>query len=152
MGHGPRVAPRARRAVARCNDRPGTGLGVAIVAVIATVYGIFRLLLTLLGLAGMALASAGMPIQHRTGTLLCATASDLILNIGFLAFGMGALPLKGWSWVAGMVALALEVAGELVAFVPHGSHAHLLTMQVLAVVIFWYLVRLDVRSAFGKPA
>ena len=134
-------------------------VGVTILAVIAIIYGIFSLLLALLGLLGTALLASGTyssAIHYSAGTLAYATISDAVLGILYLAFGIGAFPLKGWAWTTGVVALVLDVVRNIVGVVIRGFSASTIVVPiitiVIALVLLWYLFRPNVRAAFGKAA
>ncbi len=133
--------------------------GITILGVIAVIYGIFNLLIALLGLLGIALKVSGVAaaaIKFSAGTLVYATASDAILGIAFLAFGVGALQLRPWGWTAGIIALALEVARQILGLFMQGFGAVTIVRDavtiVIVVVVLWYLFRPDVRAAFRRPA
>jgi hypothetical protein len=130
--------------------------GVTILAVLAIIYGIFNLLLVLLALLGAALAVSGLSpraIPYSIGTLGYAAISDAILGILFLAFGIGALQLKRWAWITGVVALVLDVVRQIVGVVMHGfTTGNIVSFSitiVVALVVLWYLFRPNVRAAFG---
>lgn len=134
-------------------------VGVGILAVIANCYGLLNLLLALLGLLGSALNASApgvTPVRYSAETLVYATISDAVLGILFLAFGIGALRLKGWAWTAGIVALALEVVRTIVGVIIQGFSASKLIVAsltiLIALLLLWYLVRPNVRAAFGKAA
>lgn len=131
-------------------------VGITILAVIAVIYGIFNLLLALLGLLGSALLAsrvAAAAIKYSAGTLAYATISDAILGILFLAFGIGALRLKGWAWTMGVAGLVLEVVRQVVGFVIQGFSAGTIVRDsitiVIAILLLWYLFRPNVHAAFG---
>lgn len=133
--------------------------GITILAVIAVIYGIFNLLLALLGLLGSALLAsrvAAAAIKYSAGTLVYATISDAVLGIVFLAFGIGALRLKGWAWTTGIAALALELVRQIVGVVIQGFSVVTIVRDsitiVIALVLLWYLFRPNVRAAFGTAA
>ena len=130
-------------------------VGVTILAVIAIIYGIFSLLLALLGLLGSALLAAGVAgaaIKYSPGALVYATISDAILGVLYLVFGIGAFQLKGWAWTVGVVALALDILRNVVSVVMRGFSVIPIITIVIALVLIWYLFRLNVRTAFGKAA
>jgi hypothetical protein len=132
-------------------------VGVTILAVIASIYGVFSLLLALLGLFGSLLKASGVaPIAYSSGTLAYATISDAVLGILYLAFGIGAFRLKGWAWIMGVVALALDVVRSLGSFVIQGFSISKIAVPsftiVIALLLLWYLFRPNVRAAFGKAA
>ncbi len=134
-------------------------VGVNILAVIAIIYGIFSLLLALLGLLGSALLASGVgnaAIKYSAGALVYATISDAVLGILYLAFGIGALQLKGWAWTVGVVALALDVVRQIVGVAIHGfspsNIVGFIITIVVAFVVLGYLFRPNVRAAFGKTA
>ena len=134
-------------------------VGITILAVIAVIYGIFNLLLALLGLLGSALLAsrvAAAAIKYSAGTLAYATISDALLGIVFLAFGIGALRLKGWAWTTGIAALVLELVRQIVGVVIQGFSVGTIVRDsitiVIALVLLWYLFRPNVRAAFGTAA
>ncbi len=134
-------------------------VGITILAVIAVIYGIFNLLLALLGLLGSALLAsrvAAAAIKYSAETLAYATISDAVLGIVFLAFGIGALRLKGWAWTTGVAALVLELVRQIVGVVIQGFSVGTIVRDgitiVIALVLLWYLFRPNVRAAFGTAA
>ena len=134
-------------------------VGITILAVVAVIYGIFNLLLALLGLLGSALLAsrvAAAAIKYSAGTLAYATISDAVLGIVFLAFGIGAFRLKGWAWTTGIAALVLELVRQIVGVVVQGLSVGTIVRDsitiVIALVLFWYLFRRNVRAAFGTAA
>ena len=132
--------------------------GVTILAVLAVIYGVFSLLLALLGLLGSALLASGVgaaAIRYSAGTLVYATISDTVIGVLFLAFGIGAFRLRGWAWTVGVAALVLEVVRQVAGFVIQGFSATKIVggiTVVIALVVLWYLVRPNVRAAFGRAA
>ena len=132
-------------------------VGVTILAVIAILYGIFSLLLALLGLLGSALLASGVGnVKYSAGTLAYATITDAVIGILYLAFGIGAFRLKGWTWTTGVAAFVLDVVRQMVGVVMHGLSASnivgFIITIVIALVVLWYLLRPHVRAAFGKAA
>jgi hypothetical protein len=134
-------------------------VGITILAFIAVIYGIFNLLLALLGLLGSALLASGVAaqtIKYSAGILAYATFSDAALGILFLAFGIGAFRLKGWAWITGIVAILLELVRQIVGVGLQGFSAGTAVRDsitiVIALVLLWYLLRPNVRAAFGKVA
>lgn len=133
-------------------------VGVTILAPIGIIYGAFSLLLALLGLLGSALLASGVGrVQYSPGQLVYATISDAILGILYLAFGIGALRLRGWAWTVGIVALVLDVVRQVAGFViTQGFGATRIVgatiTTVIALVLLWYLFRPNVRAAFGRSA
>jgi hypothetical protein len=134
-------------------------VGVTIIAVIAIIYGIFSLLLALLGLLGLALAASGVghgAVQYSIEQLVYATVSDGVLGILYLAFGFGAFSLKRWAWIAGVVALGLDVARTIAGVVIQGFSASKIVVPsitiVIALVLLVYLFLPNVRAAFGRAA
>lgn len=132
-------------------------VGVTILAVIAIIYGIFSLLLALLGVFGSALKASGVaPVAYSAGILAYATISNAVLGMLSLAFGIGAFRLKGWAWTVGVVALALDVVRQIIGLIIQGISASKIVVTsitiAIALVLLWYLVRPNVRAAFGKAA
>lgn len=134
-------------------------VGVTILAVIVIIYGVFTLLVALLGLLGLGLEASGVAagaIKYSAGTLIYATISDVVLGILYLAFGIGALRLKGWAWTVGVVALVLDVVRQIVGFFIQGFSTGKIIVGVITLVIalllLWYLFRPNVRAAFGRAA
>ncbi|HXM56410.1 MAG TPA: hypothetical protein VOB72_13535, partial [Candidatus Dormibacteraeota bacterium] len=117
-------------------------------------------LLALLGLLGSALLAsgvAGAAIRYSAGTLAYATISDVVLGTLYLAFGVGAFRLKGWAWTAGIAALVLDVVRQIVGvvFIRGFTASRIVGASitiVIALVLLWYLLRPNVRTAFGRAA
>lgn len=135
-------------------------VGVTILAVLGVVYGAFSLLLALLGLLGSALVVSGVTAaatRYSVGALAYATVSDAVLGILYLTFGFGAFRLKGWAWTAGIAGLVLDVVRQIVgAIFIRGMTAGRIVgasiTLVIALLLLWYLLRPNVRTAFGRPA
>jgi hypothetical protein len=133
--------------------------GITILAVIAIIYGVFNLLLTLLALLGSAFLVSGVgaaAIRYSPGLLAYAAISDGILGILCLAFGIGALQLKGWAWTAGVAVLVLDIVRQVVGVViqrtgPARIAGASITI-VIALLLLWYLLRPGVRAAFRTAA
>jgi hypothetical protein len=134
--------------------------GVTIVAIIAIIYGIFSLLLVFLGLVGIALEASGAAAlagrsvagRYDVGTLAYAVIWDAVLGILYLVFGIGAFMLKGWAWTVGVVVLVLEVVRNIIGYFISGFSPISIITGVIALLLLWYLLRPNVRAAFGKPA
>jgi hypothetical protein len=130
-------------------------VGVTIFAVIAIIYGIFNLLLVLLGLIGIGLAASGVAAvttKYDVGTLAYAAIWDAVLGILYLVFGIGAFRLKGWAWTTGVAVLVLELVRNIAGYFISGFGALSIITSVSALLLLWYLLRPNVRAAFGKAA
>ena len=70
-----------------------------------------------------------------------------------LAFGVGALQLRGWAWTLGVAAqgfgIVTNVVGLSGVLAGHGGGAGSLPGLALSAFILWYLYRPTVRRAFG---
>lgn len=132
--------------------------GVTILAIIAVIYGVFSLLLALLGLLGSALLASGVgaaAIKYSAGTLAYATISDAVLGILYLGFGIGAFQLRGWAWTVGVAALVLDIVRSILGVVVIGGFSARRIVfpsitVVIALLLLWYLLRPNVRAAFGR--
>ena len=129
-------------------------VGVTILAILAIIYGVFSLLLALLGLLGSALLASGVGnVKYTAATLAYATITDAVIGILYLVFGIGALSLKRWAWITGIVALVVDVVRQTVGVIMHGfsasSSVGFIITVVVAIVALWYLFRPNVRAAFG---
>jgi hypothetical protein len=130
-------------------------VGVTIIAVIAIIYGIFNLLLVLLAVIGIGLAASGVAAvatKYDVGTLAYAAIWDAILGILYLVFGIGAFRLKGWAWTTGVAVLVLELVRNIAGYFISGVGALSIITSVIALLLLWYLLRPNVRAAFGKAA
>jgi hypothetical protein len=136
-------------------------LGVTILAILAIIGGILSLLGALLGLVGTSLAASGALAGNgvaapTTAVLAYSTASAVIFGVLYLAFGIGAFMLKGWAWTAGVIALALNIVGDLVSpfITGSGFTGGAIVGAVIGILIslalLYYLFRPNVRTAFGK--
>lgn len=129
--------------------------GVTVLAVFAIIYGIFNLLLAFLGVVGIGLVGsrvAAAAIKYDTGTLAYAAIWDAVLGLLYLVFGIGTFRLKRWAWTTGLVVLVLEVVRTGVGYFISGFGAFSIITSVLALLLIWYLLRPNVRAAFGKAA
>jgi hypothetical protein len=138
-------------------------VGVTILAILAIIGGVLSLLLALFGALGTGLAASGAlatsgATAPATGVLAFATASLAILGILYLAFGIGALMLKGWAWTLGVIALVLGIISNLVSPLINGNGytGSAITNIIISIVVegllLYYLFRPNVRAAFGKAA
>lgn len=126
-------------------------VGVTVLAVLAIIYGVLQLLggLSLIGLTALTI-----PGIELTGFLesigIAAGVGSLIVAGLFIAFGVGALGVRSWSWTLGVVLFGLMVILAIVAMFSGGAVA--IGAAVAAIVFaaaLAYLLTNDVRSAFG---
>jgi hypothetical protein len=134
-------------------------VGVTIIAWIAIIVGVLQLLGGL-GVLGAVTGVIPGLTEAITGLMPGAGAAALFSAIGIgagvaavvmallsIVFGVGALGLRPWAWILGVVLYAITVILGLVALVSEFSVAVLITTLVAGAILA-YLFTHDVRVAF----
>jgi hypothetical protein len=111
--------------------------GVTVLAVVAVVAGLFDLLLTVL----LATSRSGS-IRLRGYQLEGEPALLVVVAVAWFAFAYGAWTLSPWAWylglaIAGLMGVAAIINGTVIAV-------------GIALLIASYLLRAEVRAAFGR--
>ncbi len=116
-------------------ERP---IGVTILAILALIGGGFSLLGAL-----VSVSSANVALGAMIGSILLVQA---ILSI---AFGIGALQLKPWAWILGVVAQGLGILSAIWSVI-NGNFSSAILPLVIGAGILYYLFTPEVRRAFDK--
>ena len=123
--------------------------GLTYVAALSIVYAIVAVSLVLMGVQSIRTTTSSSELDFLVVASLLG-ASYVVLGG---AFGLGATALAAWAWPAGVIAQAIGVA-TAVLIVIHGGSGPILAQVIfrglVPVAVFLYLVRPDVRAAFGR--
>jgi hypothetical protein len=127
-------------------------VGVTIVSVLAIIGGAIQLLASLgyLGFSALRTTIVLGTLSGITPVMIMGTGVlSMIIGVLAIAFGIGALSLKSWSWLTGLfvwgaslLVSVVQLAVTGVAFVPVVS-------GIIALAILVYLSSTPVRSALG---
>jgi hypothetical protein len=126
-------------------------MGVTILAVLAIVGGIVNIVLALpyLGVTALALPGVVASIGSLgTGVLMSLGVGMLLIGAIQLMFGIGAMQLRSWAWVMGVIGYGLSVLSAIVSVATVGFTSSVMLSGVIAVAILAYLFTHDVRTAF----
>ena len=135
-------------------ERP---VGVTILAVLALVAGGLVALGGLLMVGGGAVAGAVGAATAGAGGGVAAVGGIFAMGMGVfmllwaalsIAFGVGALQLRRWAWVLGIICEGLGVLMNL-GNLMHGHAGGAIFGLVINGVILWYLFQPDVKRAFA---
>jgi uncharacterized membrane protein (DUF2068 family) len=124
-------AYQERRKDMTAQQRP---TGITVLAVLAGLGGALQVL------GGLFLLSSS-PIQG-----IAALAAGL-LN---LAFAYGAWTLKPWAWTLGVALEVISLLGSVVSIATGASVVRQIINVPLALFILYYLLRRDIKEAFGR--
>jgi hypothetical protein len=128
-------------------------VGVTILGVLAIVAGVLGIVASMAPLGIFAFTGfttgGGALLATVSGLAMFLGIVTLIVGVLQLAFGIGALMLKSWSWTLGIALMiaSLVVSGVGLLFV--GFTWAIALEIVFAGVVLYYLYRADVREAFG---
>ena len=127
-------------------------VGITVLATLALVVGLIELVSALgfLGVSMFALpAWMGVASGVSSGLTLGVGVLSLVIAVAIVAFGIGALQLRSWAWMTGIVVFGLELIGGVVQLFSTGIAIAPVLIVVLSVVILGYLYSTPVREAFG---
>jgi hypothetical protein len=132
-------------------------MGVTILAVLAIIGGIFGICGGGLGILGGSFlgavgAQAGVGNAAALGGM--AVLSSLILLVIAVAeilFGIGALTLKPWAWMLGLVISGISIVFALLSLLAGWApFFNVLIQIVISGIIIYYLMTPEVKQAFGR--
>lgn len=130
---------------------PKRPVGITVMALISLVQGALWLLLVVgvVSIGGVLGALAGPAGAVMTGTMLAVTSIRLCAAVLHIVFGVGALKLRKWAWVLGLVAPALSIAGTWLNIGAQDSAlGPKLAGMALPVLMLMYLLTPGVRAHF----
>jgi len=127
-------------------------VGVTIVSVLAIIGGAL-VFLSSLGYLGLAALRTSMFIGVISGlspSLVLGTGViSLIVGVMAIAFGFGALSMKSWAWLTGVVVWGTSLVLSVVQLAVTGIALIPTLTAVVAVAILGYLSSAPVREALG---
>lgn len=124
--------------------------GVTILAVLAVIGGLLGLCgsLALFGFGGLGALSG--EVKAGVTTFLFG-GLGLVSSLLYLAFGFGAWMLKPWAWLLGMIGAGLSIASNVLSLVTGNTTVISVLIGVaISGIIIWYLLRPDIKAAFGR--
>ncbi len=119
-------------------------LGVSILAILAILAGVLELVRASMFLGAIAFG----PIPAGDGRVLVG-ALDVLLGVLWVAAGVGAITLRPWAWLFGMIVAIFALFGALFALLATLSWEYAVATAVLPALVVWYLNRAPIREAFG---
>ncbi len=127
-------------------------VGVTILSVLALIGGSV-LVLSSLGYLGISALRTSILVGVLSGMppLLVMSAGVVSLILGGLAitFGIGALSMKSWAWMTGMVVWSLSLVLGIAQLALTGISVVPVLSVVIGIAILAYLASGSVREAFG---
>jgi hypothetical protein len=127
-------------------------VGVTILSVLALIGGSI-LVLSSLGYLGISALRTSILVGVVSGMspMLVVSTGIVSLVLGGLAiaFGIGALGMKSWAWLTGMVVWSLSLVLGVVQLAVTGISVVPVLSVLFAIAILAYLASGSVRDAFG---
>ena len=131
-------------------ERPGGVTVMGVIALIIGLLGIWPAMLAVLG-AGFFTAVGGPPGATLGLVIIVASLFLVISPLLYIAFGIGALQLKPWAWLMGVLGSAFGILGALGHNVgQHGggqTGIHWFGLLVSAGILI-YLLQPNIKAAF----
>ena len=128
-------------------------LGITVLAILALILGV-------LGLFGACILLGFGSIAGPIGALFGGGqlgSSAFVSGLGWLVsavislvFAIGALRLRGWAWILGLIDSGLSFASAIWGVLQGGSWCLSLPGLILPAIIFIYLLTPGVRRAFRR--
>lgn len=134
-------------------DRPQSVTILAILQLLSAVFSLFDGLFILLfaGIfGGIGAALGGAKVGTVIGGAIALFAAiSLIIGIASLILTWGLYELKSWAWMGTLIIHAIAAIAQLAKMLGSaGTAVNFLTLG-FAVVCIYYLLRPDVKQAFG---
>ena len=138
------------------SGRPG---GIMLLGVLLVILGIFSLLwgVLVLGVGGLSWLTGSLFGADQVASFGSSSALQAIFGIGGgilqLVVAFGLFRLKKWAWVLAFVAVAASVAQGVIGIFSGGGFTGICCGLIGLIIPVWivvYLLRKDVRSAFGR--
>ena len=127
-------------------------VGVTIVSVLGILGGAI-MLLSSLGYLGVTALRTSLILGVMSGIspimVLGTGVLSMIIGVVAITFGIGALSLKSWAWMTGVVVWGASLVLSVLQLAVAGTAVIPLLSAVVAVAILGYLSSASVREAFG---
>lgn len=125
-------------------------VGVTIIAILAILGGLVQLISGLAFLGITALAVPGMEAgAFAEGVGIAAGVVMFIMAVLSVVFGVGALMLKPWAWMLGIVLFGISLVANLVLMFTSAVSTSAVISALIAAIVLAYLYTARVREAFG---
>ena len=121
--------------------------GITVIAILALIGGLFGLCWPTLVFTGSAFLG---PILGTVGVF-----AGIFLIVGpilQLIFAYGAFKLRPWAWYLGLISSGITVLGVIINLFDGASFWSAIWGSIFPIIIFIYLLKADVRQAFGTGA
>jgi hypothetical protein len=130
--------------------QPQRPTGVTILAILAIIGGVLGLCGGIGGVLGGSFISS---LGANASVVFFFSLISLILGVGDLAFGIGALQLKPWAWTLGVGLEGISILYEIVSVaLQANSVASAVFGIVISGIVIYYLFQPNVQQAFGRVA
>jgi hypothetical protein len=127
-------------------------VGVTVVSVLAIIGGAIQLLSSLgyLGFSGLRTSVIlGVVSGLSPAMMLGSGVLSLVVGVLAIGFGIGALSLKSWAWITGLVVWGVSLVFSVVQLAVIGFGILPVVSAVVALAILIYLSSAPVREALG---
>lgn len=125
-------------------------IGVVIIAVLAIIGGLLQLFG---GLSFMGVGAMAVPGLEGAGLLgglgVSVAVAMFIMAVLSIVFGVGALMLRSWAWMLGIVLYGISAVSGVVLLLTGAMTWPVVLSTLIAVGIIAYLFTPTVRAAFG---
>jgi hypothetical protein len=127
-------------------------VGITVVSVLAIIGGAIQLLAALgyLGLSALRTSLILGVVSGISPAMMLGTgALSLIIGVTAIAFAIGALSLKSWAWVTGLIVWGVSLVVSVIQMAVIGVAFVPVATALVAVAIIVYLSSTTVREALG---
>ncbi len=127
-------------------------VGITVVSILAIIGGGIQLLASLgyLGFTGLRTPLILGVVSGMSPAMLLGTGVlSLVIGVMAIAFGIGALSLKSWSWITGLIVWGVSLVFSVVQLSVTGFSVLPVLAAIFALAILVYLSSETVRDALG---
>jgi len=132
--------------------KPERPTGVTILAILGIIGGVFGLCggIGIIGLASSNLL-ANSSVHFNAGTLTILGIIALVIAVGDLVFGIGALQLMPWAWTLGVAIEGFGILYSIASIALLGSSVFTTGLSIIVSgIVIYYLFQPQVQRAFGR--
>jgi len=126
-------------------ERPA---GITVVSILVAIQAVLAILG---GLEAMGIMSLGLGVAADSES---AGLADVVIGIVTLLVSYGLFATQGWAWLIAVIVTVIRILTALLAVLLSGIGSPIGIGSLVAIVIglalIWYLMRRDVRGAFGR--
>jgi hypothetical protein len=128
-------------------------LGVTILGIVSLLLGFLQLLggCTLTGFGSVLTPISSLWGGGAMGEWALASGIGwLVSAILAIVVGWGALALKPWAWILGIISVVLSLGSSIFGLFQGGGWCFTIPGMILPAIILFYLLSSDVKQAFGR--